>query len=198
VKLTKRVVDALAYERKSAAQDAWDDHTVGFGVRVYPSGRKSFVLSYRAKGRQRFHIVDRTASAPSSRHESLRGTRSSGCDAGRTGAAVAWCSEPPPPWPTRRARTRRSIGTRLLISNQKVGTSTPGVSGNRPLSTARPVIPPETSWDTAILKRLENTFQAMARNSLPLSHLREHPSSTHPYPVLSGNYTTTKAPPADA
>jgi integrase len=59
VKLTKRVVDALAYERKSGAQYLWDDETVGFGVRVYPSGRKSFVVSYRAKGRQRFHTVGR-------------------------------------------------------------------------------------------------------------------------------------------
>lgn len=57
MKLTKRVVDALVYERKSGAQYTWDDEVVGFGVRVYPSGRKSFVVTYRAKGRQRFLTV---------------------------------------------------------------------------------------------------------------------------------------------
>lgn len=48
--LTKRSVDAL---RPDAAGDyfAWDDEIAGFGCRVYPSGRKVYVLKYRLGGR---------------------------------------------------------------------------------------------------------------------------------------------------
>ena len=59
MKLTKRTVDSLTYTRKSGAQCVWDDDLAGFGVRVYPTGRKSFVVTYRADGRQRFHTVGR-------------------------------------------------------------------------------------------------------------------------------------------
>ena len=43
--LTKRAIDAL--EPKDRAWIAWDDRLTGFGVRVYPSGRKSFIVNYR-------------------------------------------------------------------------------------------------------------------------------------------------------
>lgn len=43
---TKRSVDALEPEDMPWA--AWDDKLTGFGVRVYPSGAKSFVENYRA------------------------------------------------------------------------------------------------------------------------------------------------------
>ena len=46
IALTKRTVDAL--EPTSTAWIAWDDKLTGFGVRVYPSGRKSFIVNYRA------------------------------------------------------------------------------------------------------------------------------------------------------
>ena len=59
MKLTKRTVDALTYDRKSGGKYAWDDDLAGFGVRVYPTGRKSFVVGYRADGRQRFHTLGR-------------------------------------------------------------------------------------------------------------------------------------------
>jgi integrase len=59
MKLTKRAIDSLTYTRKSGAQCVWDDDFAGFGVRVYPSGRKSFVVSYRADGKQRFFTLGR-------------------------------------------------------------------------------------------------------------------------------------------
>lgn len=48
--LTKRSVDAL---RPDLAGDyfAWDDEIAGFGCRVYPTGRKVYVLKYRLGGR---------------------------------------------------------------------------------------------------------------------------------------------------
>jgi integrase len=67
VKLGKRVVDALTYERKSGAQYAWDDDLAGFGVRVYPTGRKSYVVTYRHDGRQRFFTLGRVG--PMTFHE---------------------------------------------------------------------------------------------------------------------------------
>lgn len=50
-RLTKRLVDALA----PAASDyfEWDDDLPGFGVRVWPTGRKVYVAQYRAGGRTR-------------------------------------------------------------------------------------------------------------------------------------------------
>ena len=44
--LTKRAVEALAPAEKSWI--AWDDKLTGFGVRVQPSGTKSFIVNYRA------------------------------------------------------------------------------------------------------------------------------------------------------
>ncbi len=46
--LTQKVVNAARYTRKgNAAQVLWDEDLKGFGLRVYPSGRKAFLLSYR-------------------------------------------------------------------------------------------------------------------------------------------------------
>ncbi len=50
-KLTKRAVDALAPKEKEYA--VWDDALTGFGVRVLPSGVKTYLALYRAGGRQR-------------------------------------------------------------------------------------------------------------------------------------------------
>ncbi len=58
--ITKRVIDSLSYEGKNGSRDIrWDDRLPGFGVRVYPSGAKSFVLSYRCHGRKRLMVLGR-------------------------------------------------------------------------------------------------------------------------------------------
>jgi integrase len=58
VNLTKRTVESAAWHgREGTADYRWDDDLPAFGIRVYPSGRKSFIVSYRAQGRQHFHTL---------------------------------------------------------------------------------------------------------------------------------------------
>ncbi len=58
-KLTKRYIDAARYQGDGNSRDVrWDDAMPGFGLRVYPSERKSFVLSYRTgAGRKRLIVL---------------------------------------------------------------------------------------------------------------------------------------------
>jgi integrase len=54
MKLTKRNIDSLVYtDNGSNRQIIWDEILPGFGCRVYPSGKKSFVLSYRIAGQEK-------------------------------------------------------------------------------------------------------------------------------------------------
>ncbi len=48
-KITKRTVDAL--EPRNREHVLWDDEIKGFGVRVRPSGRKTYIVKYRERGR---------------------------------------------------------------------------------------------------------------------------------------------------
>ena len=48
LRLTKRVVDTLSVEGKEAV--FWDHDLAGFGVRVYPTGRKVYVVQSRGPG----------------------------------------------------------------------------------------------------------------------------------------------------
>ncbi len=58
--ITKRLIDSFVYEGKDGSRDVrWDDRLPGFGVRIYPSGAKSFVLSYRYQGRKRLMAIGR-------------------------------------------------------------------------------------------------------------------------------------------
>ncbi|MFD2235754.1 Arm DNA-binding domain-containing protein [Phaeospirillum tilakii] len=50
-KLTKRVVDQIA--PGSTESMHWDDELKGFGLRVWPSGRKVYMVMSRVKGRLR-------------------------------------------------------------------------------------------------------------------------------------------------
>jgi len=53
MKLTKKAIDGFKYKGDGQSRDVrWDD-LPGFGVRIYPAGRKAFILSYRANGRKR-------------------------------------------------------------------------------------------------------------------------------------------------
>jgi integrase len=54
-KLTKRSIEALTPREIDFI--AWDNDVPGFGVRVMPSGRKSFVLQYRAGRRSRRMVL---------------------------------------------------------------------------------------------------------------------------------------------
>lgn len=54
-KLTKRVVDQASANSK--ATGLWDDELKGFGLRVWPSGRKVYIVKCRIKGRQRFITI---------------------------------------------------------------------------------------------------------------------------------------------
>ncbi|MBU2606174.1 MAG: integrase arm-type DNA-binding domain-containing protein [Alphaproteobacteria bacterium] len=50
-KLTKRFIDAAKPGKKEYF--LWDGELKGFGLRIYPTGRKVFVLQYRTGGRER-------------------------------------------------------------------------------------------------------------------------------------------------
>ncbi len=57
MRLTKRLIDAAQYE--GGTDYRWDDGLPSFGIRVYPSGRKSFVVAYRVMGRKRIMVLGR-------------------------------------------------------------------------------------------------------------------------------------------
>jgi integrase len=58
VRLTKAAIDAATYAGTNNARCVlWDDEVPGFGCRIFPSGRKGFVLSYRAAGRSRLLTI---------------------------------------------------------------------------------------------------------------------------------------------
>jgi hypothetical protein len=55
-KLTKRVVDAA--EIREREYFIWDEDLPGFGLRVLPSGRKRYIIQYRAGRRSRRISLD--------------------------------------------------------------------------------------------------------------------------------------------
>lgn len=59
MKLTKKRIDDLRFEGETlSTQDIrWDDELSSFGVRIYPTNAKSFVIHYRSRGRQRLFTI---------------------------------------------------------------------------------------------------------------------------------------------
>lgn len=55
VKLTKRTVDAAKVSDKDYF--IWDDDLPGFGLRVFASGKRSYLVQYRAGGRSRRYTI---------------------------------------------------------------------------------------------------------------------------------------------
>ena len=51
MKLTKKFIDTQVFNGKGQ-HVLWDDEVPGFGVRLYPTGKKAFVLSYRDNNRK--------------------------------------------------------------------------------------------------------------------------------------------------
>ncbi|HQL64163.1 MAG TPA: tyrosine-type recombinase/integrase [bacterium] len=59
MRITKAQIDRLEYTGKgeNAQHIVWDDDLSGFGLRIFPSGRKSFVIGYRSQGRWRLQTI---------------------------------------------------------------------------------------------------------------------------------------------
>ena len=66
-KLTTKSIKAARYDDGDSSAEGWkrgqrrdvrwDDDLSGFGLRIYPSGRKAFIVSYRAEGRKRMMTI---------------------------------------------------------------------------------------------------------------------------------------------
>ena len=54
-KLTKRTVDAAEAQDKDYV--IWDDDLPGFGLRVFTSGKRSYLIQYRSAGRSRRYTI---------------------------------------------------------------------------------------------------------------------------------------------
>lgn len=54
-KLTKRFVETVGPQSKGHV--VWDDEFAGFGLRVYPSGKRSYIVQYRSRGRSRRYTI---------------------------------------------------------------------------------------------------------------------------------------------
>jgi len=56
VRLNKRTIDEAVYQGPGSCY-LWDTELAAFGLRIYPTGRKSFVVSYWIHGQRRFYVL---------------------------------------------------------------------------------------------------------------------------------------------
>lgn len=56
-KLTKKQIDGFTFIDSGKKDIRWDEEISGFGLRVYPSGKKSFILSYRHHSTKRLFTI---------------------------------------------------------------------------------------------------------------------------------------------
>ena len=89
-KLTKRNVDLAAPAAKDTIH--WDDDMPGFGLRVKPTGVKSYIVQYRQDGRSRRMTIGRHGALTAEEvrkiaHQTL-GFVSQGKDPQKTGKSV--------------------------------------------------------------------------------------------------------------
>ena len=61
-KLTKRLIDAAKADTETGEAFLWDSEVKGFGLRVKPSGVKSFVLKYRIGAQTKRHTIGKVGS----------------------------------------------------------------------------------------------------------------------------------------
>jgi hypothetical protein len=54
-KLSKRIIDAA--EPRGTDYVIWDDDLAGFGLRVFVSGKRSYLIQYRSAGRSRRYTI---------------------------------------------------------------------------------------------------------------------------------------------
>ncbi len=55
MKLTKRAIDSFTYD--GGWDVRWDEEVKGLGLRIYPTGRKSFIFRYTSRGRRKKTIT---------------------------------------------------------------------------------------------------------------------------------------------
>ena len=109
-KITKRSVDSLVHSAKEYF--LWDEGLRGFGLRVYPSGRKVYLVQFRASGRlRRVNIgVHGVVTPELARTEAMR--HLSGVRLGRDPGADRDS--------TRRSPTVRAFGQRFLDEHVRI------------------------------------------------------------------------------
>ena len=56
LKLKQNNIKGFVYEGGGKRDVRWDAALPGFGVRVYPSGEKAFLISYRVRNRKRMMV----------------------------------------------------------------------------------------------------------------------------------------------
>ncbi|MCA9508637.1 MAG: DUF4102 domain-containing protein, partial [Myxococcales bacterium] len=54
-KLTKKVIDSNSPKKKDYI--VWDDEIKGFGCRIFPGGKKTYVFYYRAPVTRKFSYI---------------------------------------------------------------------------------------------------------------------------------------------